>query len=120
MKILFIEDDENVSKLAKEVFIRTTHDVIMCPCPFNAIKVLSVEDFDLVILDMHFSDGNGGDVLQYMKENKINTPVFIHSGHVKKFSSVIDYYKEVGLVKMVYEKPSLFTKDFLTKINSFV
>ena len=120
MKILFIEDDEDISKLAKEIFIRTSHDVIMCPCPFNAIKALSVEDFDLVILDMYFPNGNGGDVLQYMAENKINTPVFIHSGYAKRFNSLIDYYKSIGLVKEVYEKPSLFTKNVLLKINSFV
>lgn len=118
MKILVIEDDQNISKLTKEIFMRTLHDVVLSPGVISAKKALSVEDFDLIILDMVLNDGNGGDILRYMVENNINIPVFIHSGYSKKFSIVIDYYKEIGLIHRVYEKPSLFSKDTIQQINS--
>ncbi len=118
MKILFIEDDECVSQLAKTVFLKTSHDVVMCPSPSEAIKVLNQVPMDLVILDMNFPEGSGQDVLEYITYNKINTPVFIYSGCLNSFANVIDHYRSTGIIKEIFAKPAPIFGSMMTKINS--
>lgn len=120
MKILFIEDDKNISTLAKEIFMKTSHDIILSPGVFSGIQALSMENFNLIILDMVLLDGTGEVILKHLYENKINTPVFIHSGYSKNFSEILNYYKKIGIIHRIYEKPSLFSKNVIKQINSLV
>lgn len=117
MKILFIEDDHNISKLAKDIFLGTCHDLIVCPGPDEAIKALKVDNFDLIILDMEFKSGSGEDVLFYMKNKKIFIPVFIQSGYTDRYNFIIEEYKKIGLITRVYQKPSTAAMDIVRDIN---
>lgn len=118
MRILFVEDDQHISKLAKTMFMNTAHDVILCPTPDCAIKALRMGEFDLVVLDMTFPNGSGDDVLYYIAQQKLGVPVVIHTGFASKFNSVLDYYTKIGVVRKVYEKPSIAFRDMLNSINS--
>ena len=118
MKILFVEDDHNISIIAKLVFVNTSHDVILSPSPSCAIKALDVDDFDVIILDMTFPIGSGEDVLSYMVENNIDIPVFIHSGYVTKYEAIIKYYTEMGIIKKVYHKSMATIGEIIEDINS--
>jgi len=117
MKILYVEDDEIISQLAREIFMTTSHNVIICPSPEDVIKALGADVFDLIVLDMNFPVGTGDDVLRYIHENNIHVPVIIHSGFVDRFCSCIEYYKNKGIVKSVHNKP-LSVSMMLGTINA--
>ena len=45
----------------------------------DAIKELQQKNYDLLLLDLALVDGNGIEVLQYLKEQDIKLPVIIFS-----------------------------------------
>ena len=121
MKILFVEDDEQISNLAKLLFVNTNHDVILSPTPECAIHALNNDRFDAVILDMNFpaGHGDGETVLSYILDKHIKIPVFIHSGYIGKYKDVMDHYQSKGIIKKVFDKPAKL-RDMIQGINEIV
>ncbi|HEX7755480.1 MAG TPA: response regulator transcription factor [Niabella sp.] len=79
MKILIIEDNMALSASIKE-YLQAEH--FICECVFGveeARQKLSVFTYDFILLDMMLPDGDGLDVLKFIKEEKIGSKVLIIS-----------------------------------------
>jgi DNA-binding response OmpR family regulator len=106
VKILYVEDDLVISNLAKAIFMKTDHDLVLCPNINDAKKILDKEKMGLVILDLNFpSSSSGLEVLEHMRCKKITSPVIIYSGFIDDFKKEINHFVETGLVHGVYAKP---------------
>ncbi|ANH82534.1 DNA-binding response regulator [Niabella ginsenosidivorans] len=79
MKILIIEDNVALSASIKE-YLQAEH--FICECAFSvedARQKLSMFTYDFILLDMMLPDGDGLEVLRFIKDEKIASKVLIIS-----------------------------------------
>ncbi|MBO9591943.1 MAG: response regulator transcription factor [Niabella sp.] len=79
MKILIIEDNSALSASIRD-YLETEH--FICECAFGvdeAREKLSIFTYDFILLDMMLPDGDGLDVLRFIKAEKIVSNVLIIS-----------------------------------------
>jgi DNA-binding NarL/FixJ family response regulator len=75
---LLIVDDEDAFRLALESAMTDSGYVVeSCDCGEVAIKLLRASHFDVVILDYRMPGISGLNVLQWMHEQKMETPVIM-------------------------------------------
>ena len=81
-KILLIEDDQLVSKTLKILLAKKGFEV---ECAFNALEALTlvaVRDFDLVISDIRMPELDGIALLKYVR-TKSSVPFIVMTGLMK-------------------------------------
>ena len=84
-KVLIVDDNEAILEFMVEVFTSwgpfgsTPCDVVTANGVGNAIEMLGQHSFDLIVLDMVMVDGNGLQVLEYLRNEDIDTPAVIIS-----------------------------------------
>ena len=86
MKILLI-DDHKLIKLGIKVLLEDNEEFSViddCASKKEFSEKISNESYDLFICDISLPDGSGYDILEIIKEKKINTKVIILSMHEDK------------------------------------
>jgi len=89
MRALLVEDDYAFNTLITEELLRLGFSVDSCfegDCAMNAIYT---KQYDLYLLDLNIPLIHGYEVLKYIRERYVNTPVLIISTH-----SEIEYLKK--------------------------
>ena len=81
LKILLIEDDKEIGNWMKSRIcdfqnIETLQWVLNYS---DAVKSISLNEHDIVILDLKLPDGNGINILKKIKSEKLNHTVFVFS-----------------------------------------
>jgi DNA-binding response OmpR family regulator len=86
IRVLIVEDEEsflavltNVLRSAKQ------HAIVPCQTGESALEALKISQFDVVILDLTLPGISGLNVLQWMNEQKLDTPVIILTGTGSEF-----------------------------------
>lgn len=79
MKILIIEDDNNLSELMKKALAEDYHIVETAANAKTAMMKAEVYEYDCILLDIMLPDGNGLDVLRQLKVARKNAGVIIIS-----------------------------------------
>jgi DNA-binding response OmpR family regulator len=75
---LLLVDDEDAFRLALESAMADTGYIVeSCDCGEDAIKILRTLVFDVVLLDYRMPGISGLNVLQWMHEQKMETPVIM-------------------------------------------
>lgn len=70
MRILVVEDDAGIAAGLRTNLQQRGYAVDVCDTVASAWMVLCSEPFDLVLLDLGLSDGDGGDLLQRIRQVK--------------------------------------------------
>jgi DNA-binding response OmpR family regulator len=84
MKILLLEDDVILNELIEEFLISLGYEVVSFYDGVEALDAIYDGKFDLLLLDVGVPSLNGFEVLQNIKESKIDTPaIFITSLNTK-------------------------------------
>lgn len=86
MKILLI-DDHKLIKLGIKVLLEDNEEFSViddCASKKEFLEKISNDSYDLFICDISLPDGSGYDILEIIKEKKINTKVIILSMHEDK------------------------------------
>ena len=78
IKILLIEDDLEIADLLTQYLSRYQMEVISYSHPASALNSLSIESYDLVLLDLTLPDMDGLDVCKILRERS-NIPIIISS-----------------------------------------
>lgn len=91
-KILMIEDDLELAEILTEFLQQYDFEVRTEDDPFNALSVLKLEPFDLVILDLTLPGMDGLEVCEAIRERQ-NIPIIISSAR----SDVHDKVKALEL-----------------------
>lgn len=74
-RILHIEDDIDIQKIVQNLLSETC-DVVTCATLASARQLLAKESYNIVILDLLLSDGNGIELLPLIAEYKIPVVIF--------------------------------------------
>jgi len=102
-KILVIEDEENIQKLARMNLVASGYRVFVAGNGKDGIKLAQSEHPDLILLDLRLPDMSGWDVLMTLKTNRRleRAPVIIVTATVPQ--------------ELEYRFPSLRTAGYLVK-----
>lgn len=77
-KILYVEDEISFSSLVSIVLReRYAHEVDLAETGEDGVEKLKAKQYDLVFLDYRLPGMSGIDVLRWMKDNRIDTPVIM-------------------------------------------
>ena len=80
--LLIIDDEVSLREFLRTVFTRQGHEVLTAPHLDQALDALAKRPVDLVILDAHFPDESGVDLIHRMRSAKNPVPVIVYSGNV--------------------------------------
>jgi DNA-binding response OmpR family regulator len=79
MKILIIEDNKELAQ-SMTYYLEEEHYICECAYSYNeALDRLSFNSYDCILLDIMLPDGNGLNLLNHIKNEKINSGVLIIS-----------------------------------------
>ena len=79
MKILIVEDDNNLRELMLKALADEHHIVETAANAKTALMKVEIYDYDCILLDIMLPDGNGLDVLRQLKSNRKQAGVIIIS-----------------------------------------
>lgn len=101
MKILLLEDDYLLKKHIEEYFTLKGHDITGFDDGLHLLDGVNLYDYDFFIFDINVPNINGFEVLEYLRDKKIDLPVIM-------ISAMVDIVK----VKQAY---ALGCSDYLKK-----
>lgn len=81
MRILIIDDQENVTQSLKEAIEPGGHECILYNNPVEALKRVCLEHFDVVVTDYKMPEMTGIELLKKIQEQKPGLPVLIFTGY---------------------------------------
>ncbi|WP_457642936.1 sigma-54-dependent transcriptional regulator [Persephonella sp.] len=79
--ILVVDDEKNITDLLKDILEDEGFSVEVASDISSAKEKLKEQDFDIVFLDVWLPDGEGTDLIQFIKENSQLTKIIMISGH---------------------------------------
>lgn len=80
--ILVVEDDESTRYLCQTLFEKEGHRVVSVENGCEALAVVEVERFELVVLDLNLPDGDGMEVARILHNREIPTLMMTVRGDV--------------------------------------
>lgn len=81
VKILVIDDEEEICALLSGMLRKQGYDVSAELTVKGGYQTFTEEEFDLVFLDLNLSDGNGFDLIPRLREVKPDINIFIISAY---------------------------------------
>ncbi len=116
MKILYLEDDINLSETIEEFLIDTGFDVI---CAYDGGETLDLvyrHNFDLLILDVNVPGINGFELLKSLREANILTPAIFTTS----LSGIDDLSKGYSVGADDYIKKPFVMKELQFRIKALL
>jgi len=106
-KILLIEDEEPIRRVLVRILEEENKDYFITECEDgkSGFKTLVREDFDLVLCDIKMPKMDGVEVLQKARENGINVPFIMLTGH-GNVSTAVEAMKS-GAYDFISKPPDL-------------
>ena len=80
MRVLIVEDDPNLQLLWEGAFEQYGHQSTQSGCKLEALELLEKDRFDLILLDLCLSDGNGLGLANQVDASEGHTPIVIVTG----------------------------------------
>lgn len=106
-KILLIEDEEPIRRVLVKILEEESKDYLITQCEDGKMgfSTLSKEHFDLVLCDIKMPKMDGVEVLQKARENGINIPFIMLTGH-GNVSTAVEAMKS-GAFDFISKPPDL-------------
>ena len=79
--ILIVEDEINLAKEISNYLIDFNYKCTMAHTCNDALKIIAEKEFTIILLDLNLPDGNGLQVIQYLKKKKITSGVIVLSAN---------------------------------------
>ncbi len=96
MKIIVIDDDNEVLELLNTFFSSLGHQVTTTTNSIDGLKFITTEIYDLVLLDIKLPERDGIEVLKEIKQIDKNLPVVMITGY-KEAEKVIEAFRNGAL-----------------------
>ncbi len=80
MRILFLDDEEMIRDLFREIF-GIIHDLTLTGSAEEALEVCKDKSFDLIITDVRLPKMSGIDFISRLRDKEINTPFIVITGN---------------------------------------
>ncbi|MFP5079001.1 sigma-54-dependent transcriptional regulator [Pedobacter sp. JCM 36344] len=97
-RILIIEDDRTFSQILGGFLKKHNHDPHITYNVGKSLEILEKQNFDLLLVDYRLPDGTGLEVLTYLRDKGIPTPIII----MTSFNDVKTAVKSIQLGAMDY------------------
>ncbi|HDY89584.1 MAG TPA: response regulator [bacterium] len=81
MKILIVDDDQNIRFLFKEDLKEEGYEVIVADSGKEALRLFEEENPDIVSLDISLPDISGIELLRTMKEKRPDLPIIMTTAY---------------------------------------
>lgn len=81
MKILVIDDEPVVLNSCRKVLEQDGFDVCLVASADEALELLKVESFDLLLVDVKMPKHDGIYLMQMVKEQRSDIPIIVMSGY---------------------------------------
>jgi CheY-like chemotaxis protein len=83
--VLYVDDEAPLRELVQTYLSIEGWNVTTAGEGNEAIDLLSRQEFDVLLLDLHMPNTDGLEVLRFMREQNIQTPTIIMSGDERPF-----------------------------------
>ncbi|EMO42255.1 response regulator receiver domain protein [Leptospira noguchii serovar Autumnalis str. ZUN142] len=80
MRILFLDDEEMIRDLFREIF-GIIHDLTLIGTAEEALEICKDKSFDLIITDVRLPKMSGIDFISRLRDKEINTPFIVITGN---------------------------------------
>ncbi|MEA3289216.1 MAG: response regulator transcription factor [Campylobacterota bacterium] len=126
MKILLVEDDEQLNNFITDTFRKIGYSIDTCRGQSNKKILKGIENrYDLFIVDVNLPDINGLEIIKKIKTNHKKAKIFIISGEdnintiLKAYELGCDDYikKPFDLRELIVKVNNLFKEKLQTQIN---
>ncbi|WP_417528987.1 response regulator transcription factor [Marinomonas shanghaiensis] len=77
MRILVVEDDRILGEAISQRISRMGHGLDLAQTGSQANQMLSLQEYDLMLLDLNLPDMTGDQILQTLRKKHSNTPVIV-------------------------------------------
>ena len=84
MRVLYVEDDDNLAFAVEQMLRQEGHACDRARSGVGAIKLGQEHAYDVILLDVMLPDIDGYEVLRQLQELGVETPVLIQSGLVER------------------------------------
>jgi CheY-like chemotaxis protein len=101
-KILVVDDEASVRELFSNVFTEADYEVIAAEDGTQALKILQLEDIDVIFLDLKLFGMNGIELCRQIRETKLISIIYAMTGWAPLFE--IEECREAGFDDY-FEKP---------------
>ncbi len=116
MEILVIEDNRRISDFLVRGLEESGFLVALADNGVDARNMISLKDWDLILLDIMLPDIDGFELLRYMRFKKINTPVLVLSA----LSTPDDKVKALNIGADDYLAKPFHFKELIARINALL
>ena len=113
MRLLIADDEENLAYALKAVLEDAGYNCDVCFDGKSAIRLISQEIYDGLILDIMMPEKNGYEVLSIIRKKKIDIPVLLLSA----LSEVDDKVQGFDLGANDYLSKPFSTKELIARIK---
>ncbi|EMY76430.1 response regulator receiver domain protein [Leptospira weilii serovar Ranarum str. ICFT] len=80
MRILFLDDEEMIRDLFREIF-GILHDLTLAGTAEEALEICKTDSFDLIVTDVRLPKMSGIDFVSKLRDREINTPFIVITGN---------------------------------------
>lgn len=87
-RILIVEDDVVLARALKNWLERERLQVTCAITAANARRIIADEEVDMILSDLRLPDGDGIELLEWMKKNKCRIPLIIMTQHAEVSSAI--------------------------------
>jgi DNA-binding response OmpR family regulator len=110
-KILVVDDEASIRELFSAVFTEADYEVITAEGAIEALKILQLENIDVIFLDLKLFGMNGIELCRQIRETKPISIIYAMTGWAPLFE--IEECREAGFDDY-FEKP--LDMDMLVKL----
>jgi len=128
-KILIVDDERSIRNTLKDILEFEKYQVELAEDGLIALEITKTTNFDAIFLDIKMPQMDGIEVLQQMRENGIETPIVMISGHgnietavecIKKgaydfIEKPIDLNRLLVVIRNALDKTTLVTETKILK-----
>lgn len=119
-KLLVVDDDPVTRNLIRAILTREGHDLTLCAGATEAIGILYVQKFDLVLTDIIMPDHDGFEVIKAARSLRPEMPVVILSAIDDKVPSQLTSaaFAKLGVTRVIAKpiNPSLLASEVLAAL----
>ena len=116
MRVLLVEDDRAIAKSVELMLQSEQYNVTAADLGEDAIDLVKVYDYDIVLLDLNLPDISGFEVLKRLRGSKIGTPILVLSG----LSSIDDKVRGFGCGADDYLTKPFHKDELIARIQAIV
>jgi two-component system cell cycle response regulator CtrA len=116
MRVLLIEDDSVTAKAIELMLKPEGFSVFTTDLGQEGIALGTLNDYEIVLLDLNLPDASGFDVLRSLRVSKVKTPVLILSGLVR----IEDKVKGLGFGADDYMTKPFHKDELVARIYAIV